>query len=383
LKELYLARVKLLHPDRRKAYDDVLVSALVEQEELARQILAAHAAEQTQQHPADTQTRVAPESEAERVAEQGESFGNYVLLAPVSVGPHGHVYKARRKDDAAVVSLKVVPRSLAKSAEFMQRLRREFEITQRMNHPHVVAGYELGEEQGHPFLAFEFVGGTDLERLIAKQGPLSVATTVEVVRQVAEGLAYLHEHGVVHRNLKPQSILMNVQGTVKIANLTKAVEDDARALRAGRENNLTMMGQTIGSLHYLPPEQAVDSHKVDGRADLYALGCTLHTLLLGYPPFHGRDVIETLKAHRAGPIPSLRKVRRDVPRWLDQLFRQLLAKKPEDRPASAAAVVQLLDHMERPIPWKRYALIAACLIVAVVLLVGVVLGIVLPIGQSG
>ncbi len=351
LNELAGARVMLLEPARKAAYDAMLrAAATAEQESQANIKVAAKK----------------PVIGDDAVAEKGVSFGDYVVLQPISIGATGHVYKARRKADGAIVSLKVVPKALAQSEEFLKRLQREFDITRTVQHPNVVAGYELGEAHGHPYLAFEYVGGADLGRVIAEHGPLNVDAATEMIRRIAEGLAFLHKRGIVHRNIKPQSILVNVQGMVKISNLTMAVEEDARAFLGGRDNNLTVMGQTIGSPDYLPPEQAMDSHNVDGRADLYALGCTLHQLLTGKPPFEGRNAMEKLKAHKSGPIPSLRKARPDVPEALDALFQKLLAKKPADRPAGADEVVKQLSGAEQA-KWDTTMLVAGGIAIAVVL----------------
>jgi serine/threonine protein kinase len=333
LKDLYLARLQLLHPQRRLAYDALLASAEVEQEEIAMHFVAAR---ERRRSTRDTPRTL--DGAGSEFLDEGELFAGYEIMQPVSIGPHGIVYKARRCVDGLIVSLRIMPATLLKSPEFLPRLRREFSILQSLNHPRVVAAYELGEMQGQPYLAFEYGGGTDLERYLIQSGPLSVAMATEILHQVTEGLSYLHQNGVFHRNLKPQSILLGVQGEVKIANFLKAVEDDSRSGGAYSDNNLTVMGQAIGSLQYLPPEQAVDSHGVDGRADLYALGCTLHTMLVGHPPYHGRDTLETLKAHRLGAIPSLRASRRDVPRWLDALYCRLMAKRPDERPSSAEDV---------------------------------------------
>lgn len=358
LNELSGARVMLLDPARKAAYDAMLRSAAKEEEDTRTNLKAAA------QKPAASD---------EAVAEKGVSFGDYLVMQPISIGATGHVYKARRKADGTIVSLKVVPKSLLKSDEFIKRLQREFDITRTIQHPNVVAGYELGEAHGHPYLAFEYVGGADLGRLIEEHGPLNVEAATEITKRIAEGLTYLHNRGITHRNIKPQSILVNVQGMVKIANLTMAVEEDARAFLGGRDNNLTMMGQTIGSPDYLPPEQAIDSHNVDGRADLYALGCTLHQLLTGKPPFAGRNAMEKLKAHKSSPIPSLRTARPDVPEALDKLFQKLLAKKPADRPASAAEVVQQLSGtVEKKLDTTLYIVGGIAVVVVLFLIVLVI-----------
>ena len=346
LNELASARVMLLDPARKMAYDAMLRAAAADAEQ--------------------SQSAIAKSPPPEAVATKGNTFGDYVVLHVISHGATGTIYKAQRQSDGVIVSLKVIPKELARSEEFLKRLKREFELTRGVQHPHVVASYEMGQAHGRPFLAFEYVGGADLGRVIAEHGPLDVPTATELSKRVAEGLAYLHKKGIVHRNLKPQNILVNVQGTVKIANLTMAMEDDARAFLAGHERNLTATGQVIGSPDYLAPEQAADSHEVDGRADLYSLGCSLHQMLTGRPPYGGKNPLQKLQAHRDSPIPSLRQARPEVPEWLDELFQQLLAKTPDKRPATAEEVAQRLGGLEEK-RWNTTVVVAGT-VAALVLL---------------
>lgn len=152
-------------------------------------------------------------SAAEAPATKGNSFGNYQILGLITNANTGAIYKAQRHSDGLIVSLKVVPMELAKQSEFMKRLKREFDLTKNIQHPHVVASYELGEVQGRPFLAFEYVGGADLGRVVNKHGPLAVPIAIETASRIANGLANLHSKGIVHRNLKLQNVLVSVQGT--------------------------------------------------------------------------------------------------------------------------------------------------------------------------
>lgn len=135
-----------------------------------------------------------------------------------------------------------------------------------------------------------------------------------------------------------------------------ALEDDARAFLGGHEQNLTVMGQTLGTPDYIAPEQAADSHAIDGRADLYSLCCTLHYLLTGRPPYQEKNAMAKIMAHQQSPIPSLRISNADVPVWLDDLFQKLLAKKPADRPANAAEVVKSLSETSEA-TWNKTAII--------------------------
>jgi Protein kinase domain len=345
LNELSSARVMLSDPARKKAYDAMLRAAASGEKQL--------------------QAEAATSPTAETPAAKGNDFGNYQILALITNANTGAIYKAQRRSDGLIVSLKVVPKELAKQTEFMKRLKREFDLTKNIQHPHVVASYELGEVQGRPFLAFEYVGGADLGRVVNEHGPMAVPIAIETARRIADGLAHLHSKGIVHRNLKPQNVLVSVQGNLKIANLTMALEDDARAFLGGHEQNLTVMGQTLGTPDYISPEQAADSHSVDGRADLYSLGCTLHYLLTGRPPFQEKNAMAKIMAHQQSPVPSLRSSHAEVPVWLDNLFQKLLAKKPADRPANAAEVVKSLSDTSEA-TWNKTAIIAGIVAVAVV-----------------
>lgn len=352
LNELSQARTMLLDPPRKAAYDAMLRAA----ESDAAKAKAALA-------------QPATDGPAEKPLAKGNSLGDYQILQGISRDESGTLYKAMRKSDGQVLSLKLIPAELGKNPEYIKRLRREFELTRTLKHYNLIAGYDMGEASGRPYLTFEFVGGADLARVVAEHGPLAIPTAIEVTRRIAEGLAYLHEKGVVHRNLKPQNILVNVQGVVKIANLTMAREEDSRAFLAGRDYNITMQGAAIGTPEYLAPEQAADAREVDGRADVYSLGCTLYHLLVGRPPYGGKNAMSILLAHAKEPIPSLREARPEVPEWLDELYQRMLAKKPDERIASAAEVAKLLAAGgEKPEPTFTMPIIVAGTVTAVVVI---------------
>lgn len=350
LNELAGARTMLLDPPRKSAYDAMLRAATAD---------AAQAPGAAGQ-PAPAETAAVP---------QGKPFGDYLVLHPISQGASGTVYKAQRQSDGLIVSLRIIPKKLTSSPEFLKRLKREYELTKNLQHPHVVASYELGEVQGQPYLAFEYVGGADLGRVVAEHGPLQLGAATEILRSILLGLDCLHRKGIVHRNLKPQNILVNVHGAVKIANLTLALEDDARAFLGGHDMNLTATGEVLGSPEFIAPEQAMDSHAVDGRADLYALGCTVVHLLTGRPPYAGKNAMQLLAAHQSAPIPKLSQLRPDTPPWLDDLAQALLAKKPLERPASAQAVLERLPGQVEKRSQNVIVIVAAAVIAVILFLV--------------
>jgi serine/threonine protein kinase len=179
---------------------------------------------------------------------------------------------------------------------------------------------------------------------------LPVEQAVDYAVQTARGLSELHSHGVFHRNIKPHALLVDFRGNLRITNLLLAKIGEGSAIDAGDEA-LTMEGESMGSIDYLPPEQAVDSSKADQRSDIYALGCSLYYLLTGQPPYPLKSSVDKLLAHRQAPIPSPRRLRSEVPAWLDASIRRMLAKKQADRYQTAADVIQALTNPPPAEPW--------------------------------
>jgi serine/threonine protein kinase len=210
-----------------------------------------------------------------------------------------------------------------------------------------------GVINGVPYLATEHVLGTDIATLIRYQGPLPVEQAISYTLQAARGLVQLHLHGVIHRNIKPHILLIDTQGRLKVTTFFLAKLDD-RDASAGPQEELTQMGQLMGTAEYLAPKQAADASSSDHRADIYSLGCTLHLLLTGRPPYAGESVLEKIARHRTAPLPSLRRGRRDVPAALDRTFQKMPAKNPAPRQRFMGDVVaQLAPKSQRP-AWLRY-----------------------------
>ncbi len=270
-------------------------------------------------------------------------IGNYDVLDKLGTGGTGTVFKARHRRMKRVVALKVLTRSLCKDKTFVQRFQREVETIAQLSHPNIVMAYDADEAAAGHFLVMEFVSGPDLASVVQADGPLPLAAAVDAALQAARGLVYVHERGMIHRDIKPANLLRDPDGTVKVTDLGLARFSSAAG--ALGNNALTQAGGVLGSVDYMPPEQALDATTIDHRADIYILGATLYFLLTCGPPYPGQTMMETLLKHRDAPIPSARATRSDVPKDLDALVRRMLAKSPDDRFQSMSNVVTALEKV--------------------------------------
>ena len=283
-------------------------------------------------------------------------FGPFALLDKLGEGGMGKVYRARRQTDGAIVALKVVRPHLLAHPLIRRRYEREVAAALSLNHPNIVQVYEAGQHEGRHYLVMEFIDGIDLSRLGKEYRPLAIPEACEYIRQSALGLHHAHERGFVHRDIKPSNIIVAGE-----RHLPQAVEAAVakildmglvRAIGADEEGveplELTREGVVVGTPDYMAPEQAKNSRRVDIRADLYSLGCTLYFLLAGRPPFAEGTAIEKILKHQLDPVPPVRQYRPDVPAEVEELLLRMLAKQPQDRPSSALEVAQELEK------WCRY-----------------------------
>ena len=202
-------------------------------------------------------------------------------------------------------------------------------------------------------MVMEYVDGMDLAALVKHHGTLAVSAAVDYMLQAAEGLQYAHRHGVIHRDIKPHNLLIDRQRNVKVLDMGLARLDDAAesisgvvadGVGAAMDEGLTQVGQVMGTLDFMAPEQALDTRQADARADIYSLGCTLFYLLNGHGPYRGDSMAAKIAAHRMAPIPSLRVLRPDVPESVDAVFQKMMAKRPEDRQQTMAEVIAALKQ---------------------------------------
>jgi serine/threonine protein kinase len=275
---------------------------------------------------------------------KGLVIGEYLVLEKLGQGGMGVVFKARHSPSGPVVALKILPPSFGRDGCAVDRFRREVEIASRLDHPNVVTALDTGEVQGVHFLATEYISGYDLDRLVTEGGPLPVDLALHCTIHAARGLAAAHAQGIIHRDVKPANVMLDDKGAVRVLDLGLARVVEAGNLIGGSPvGSLTQSGAYMGTVDFMAPEQADDPRKVDHRADIYSLGCTLYFLLTGRPPFLGDTVLKRLMAHQERPAPSLRAARPEVTAKLEEVYLQLMAKGPAERPDSMADVIDLLE----------------------------------------
>jgi serine/threonine-protein kinase len=273
---------------------------------------------------------------------KGLVFGEYVVLDKLGEGGMGVVLKAEHRRMKRVVAVKMISAASLKSPDAVKRFYREVEVAAKLEHPNIVAAYDASEHEGVHYLVMQFVDGKDLSAVVTEKGPLPIAQAVDYVIQAARGLQYAHEQGIIHRDIKPANLLVDTKGAVKILDMGLARVAGLADQEDGKDR-LTASGQVMGTLDYMAPEQAMDTHHVDARADIYSLGCTLYRLLTGEVLFKGDSLARIIWAHQQAPIPSLCKARSDVPPQLDAVFQKMVAKKPEERQQSMTDVIAALE----------------------------------------
>ncbi len=283
---------------------------------------------------------------------RGLALGSYVVLDRLGKGGMGRLFRCMHRQMKRIVALKVLPPSSMKSHLSVERFQREVEAMARLSHPNIVTAFDAGEDKGVRFLAMEYVEGSNLGSLIADRGALPVATAVEYVLQAARGLEYAHWHGMIHRDVKPENLILDWQGTVKVLDLgiVGLVAGLSERGVDGEPAETHERRIAYGTPDYMAPEQAADSTPLGPACDIYSLGCTLHFLLVGKPVFAGDTAEAKFQAHRQQPVPSIRASRPDVPKPLGRLLRHMLAKQPEDRPATMGEVIAGLERCLALVP---------------------------------
>jgi serine/threonine protein kinase/Flp pilus assembly protein TadD len=286
----------------------------------------------------------------------GQKVDAYQVVREIGRGGMAAVYLAEDERHGRRLALKVLHPGLG--AFFgHERFRREIRLAARLHHPHILPLHDSGESQGQLWYTMPYVDGESLRDRLRRQGRLPVTEAVRIARQVADALAYAHREGVIHRDVKPENLLLTRDGEVLVADFGIGRVFDA----SSPEATLTRSGMLIGTPAYMSPEQALGTQKLDGRTDIYSLGCVLYEMLIGEPPFVGATAQRVIASHINDPVPVARKIRAEVPAGLDLALRRALAKTPQERFETAGQFGEALGGTERGGRGRGPALAAALL----------------------
>lgn len=299
-------------------------------------------------------TQVAGAAATTSVGDMPTTLGGYQVLKELGRGGMGSVYLARQLSLGRNVALKTMKPQWASDPTFVARFTREAFAAAQLVHHNVVQIYDFGEDHGTSYFSMEFVEGQSLAELLRKQKKLDAEAAVGYVLQAARGLKYAHDQSMIHRDVKPDNLMINSQGIVKVADLglvkTPALAEEIERREASHakaapaeDTALTRADIAMGTPAFMAPEQARDAAGVDARADIYALGCTLYDLVTGRPPFEGRTAMELITKHQSEPVIPPDAIVKRVPKALSDIILKMVAKRPEDRYQDLGAVIKDLE----------------------------------------
>jgi len=259
----------------------------------------------------------------------------YELLEKIGEGAMGTVYKARQLSMDRIVALKVLNEKFTNDNSFIERFIREARSAGRLNHPNVIHVHDVNKAGGRHFFSMEFVDGVTVRKML-KKGAIEVDTTVDIVLQAAKALEFAHENQIIHRDVKPENLMVSSDNVVKIADLGIAKSfDEGKSAGAKR---------VFGTPHYMAPEQALGK-SIDARVDIYSLGSTFYHMLTGETPFKGENATEVLKAHIQDSLPPIQELNPRVPDSVVFIVERMMAKSPDKRYESMSALIEDLDKV--------------------------------------
>ncbi|MBE3109784.1 MAG: protein kinase [Acidobacteria bacterium] len=277
--------------------------------------------------------------------ERGTTFARrFEIIEEIGKGGMGTVYKAYDSKIREVVALKLLKPEIASDLEVIERFRNEIKLARQVSHRHVCRMYDLGEEWLSIYISMEYVAGEDLKRFIHRAGHLNEAKALDLAKQILEGLVEAHRLGVVHRDLKPQNIMIDRDGNAKIM--------DFGIARSLHTKGVTGAGVIIGTPEYMAPEQA-EARDVDHRADIYALGAIMFEMVTGRVPFEGETPLSIVLKHRSEPPVDPQTINAQLSEGMSRVILKCLEKSRERRYQSAAAVLEDLANVEKGLPATR------------------------------
>lgn len=261
---------------------------------------------------------------------QTPKLTDYDLGEVLGVGTVGTIFAGRHRRTSDLVAIKKLHPAVSQDKNIRARFEREMLILSRLRHPNIIAYQGGGEHEGQLFYVMELVGGGTVKDLLARQRVFRWPVVVELARQICSALQHAHNHGVVHRDLKPGNLFLTRDGELRLG--------DFGIARDLHSSELTSSGMTVGTHAYMSPEQITGDQSISGKADLYALGCCLYEMLTGQKVFAGDNFAQLFEQHLRSDPNRVGSMIDDCPKELDEIVFQLLAKKPEDRPFNARSV---------------------------------------------
>ena len=274
---------------------------------------------------------------------KGFFLGKYKLLGHLGSGGMSSVYLAQHKISEQLRAIKVLPRKKVADKSYLDRFYLEARAAASLNHPNVVRIYDICNESDTHYMVMEYVDGDDLYEIVTADGAIGIEDAARYTAQACEGLSHAHGRSLVHRDIKPANLLRTNDGDIKILDLGLALvnQDDSESL------TLLYNDKVMGTADYLSPEQAVNSHEVDYRADIYSLGCTLYYMLTGHPPFPTGTLAQRIAMHQTKEPADIRESRPECPAALVEVCNKMMRKDPEERYHDCqevkAALTQLLE----------------------------------------
>jgi len=283
-------------------------------------------------------------------AEVGRLPG-YKILGKLGQGAMGTVFKARQLSVDRLVAIKVLFPRLSKKTEFVTRMMREARAAASLNHPNIIQAIDAAQAGRYYYFVMEYVEGKSVQAYLADGKVFQERASLDIAIQVAKGLKHAHDRGLIHRDVKPGNILLTPNGTAKLADLGLVY------YAAGEETASTAYGTTLGTPHYISPEQVRGQHEIDGRSDVYSLGATLFHMVTGRPAFQGRPVV-VMHRHLNAKLPAPDLINTSLSNGICEVIECMMAKKPDDRYANADDLLIDLQRVAEgrtpPLAHKKY-----------------------------
>ena len=264
----------------------------------------------------------------------GKQFGHYQIVAPLGEGGMAAVYKAYQPAMERYVAIKVLPRHMSSSDEFVSRFRREARMLAQLQHPHILPVFDYGEADGYPYIVMPFIISGTLAELLHKQR-LPLTQVRRIITQIGDALSYAHARGMIHRDIKPSNVLIDERGNCLLT-------DFGLARMVEASTNITTSGTVMGTPSYMSPEQGAGSN-MDHRSDIYSLGIVLYEMITGRVPYTAETPVAVVFKHIQDPLPSVRKFNPSLPESVELLLLKALAKRPEDRYQTAEDFVRAIQ----------------------------------------